>query len=88
MKKEKEVKCDMVCDVMCWGVWSCWYHACFVEKNVPFFVLNQIKFRSGELASEYEKRRQDMQQAEDDTTFNYQKKKVTHNLAMVLDMIL
>ena len=86
--KGSKVCCAVVCDVMCCGVWSCWYHAYFVEKNVPFSVLNEIKFRSGELGSEYEKRRQDMQQAEEDTTFNYQKKKVTHNFAMVLDMIL
>lgn len=63
--------------------------SCILRREKRFFfVLNQTKFRSGELASEFEKRRQDMQQAEEDTTFNYQKKKVTHNLAMVLDMIL
>ena len=33
-------------------------------------------YRSGELASQYETKKQEMQQAEEDTTFNYQKKKV------------
>ncbi|CAB3989520.1 structural maintenance of chromosomes 1A-like [Paramuricea clavata] len=40
-----------------------------------FFVFSTKLCRSGELASDYEKRKVEMQQAEEDTTFNYQKKK-------------
>lgn len=38
-----------------------------------------MKFaRSGELADDYEKKKQEMQKAEEETSFNYHKKKVFH----------
>jgi predicted dithiol-disulfide oxidoreductase (DUF899 family) len=41
-------------------------------------------YRSGEFASDYEKKKQEMQQADEDTTFNYQKKKVNCCCSRVL----
>lgn len=38
-----------------------------------------MKFaRSGELSDDYEKKKQEMQKAEEETSFNYHKKKVFH----------
>lgn len=38
-----------------------------------------VKFaRSGELSDDYEKKKQEMQKAEEETSFNYHKKKVFH----------
>ena len=35
-----------------------------------------LNFRSGELADDYDKKKVDMQKAEEETSFNYHKKKV------------
>ena len=44
----------------------------YLKKFFFFFFFN----RSGELADEYEKKKVDMQKAEEETSFNYHKKKV------------
>lgn len=35
-----------------------------------------LNFRSGELSDDYDKKKVDMQKAEEETSFNYHKKKV------------
>lgn len=47
-----------------------------IYSLIPCYSYALLNFRSGELADDYDKKKVDMQKAEEETSFNYHKKKV------------